>query len=145
MVTRRAIRISMGRRLKSLDDRDFYEFLNTGTASAALTDAVNLASTKYTAAEWENYYVRWSDGSGSSPDGAKVRSTTLVGSTGVLSLSPSLPAAAASGDTGELWHPKLDPDLSDRQIDYALANLCFRWRPCPLSSVVDADFLYDAL
>ncbi len=147
MPTGREIRLAIGRILKGLPDGDnlFYEFVNSGTATASLTDAVNLASTKFTAQEFEDYIVRWSDASGASPDGAKVRATTLVGSTGVLSVSPSLPAAAANAETGELWKPPLDPDNVDRGTDRALSQLCTRWRLVPLGLLVDPDFLVDDL
>lgn len=147
MVTRREIRIAVGRILQQLESAGaFAEFVNSGTASASLTDAVNLASTKFTAQEFENFIVRWSDGSGAAPDGDKVRATTLVGSTGVLSLSPSLTAAAAANETAELWKPPLDPDVIDRAIDRpALTEMCTRWRLVPLGLLQDPDFLVDDL
>ena len=147
MPTKKDIRLAVARILKGMPDgeRLFYEFVNTGTATASLTDAVNLASSKYTAQEFENYWVRWSDGSAAAPDGEKVRATTLVGSTGVLSLSPSLTAAAAASDAGELYKPPLDPDIFDATIDRAATQLCTRWRPVPLGFLQDPDFLVDDL
>ncbi len=145
MPTRREIRLAVGRILKAMPDgeRLFYEFVNSGTLTASLADAVNLKSARFTSTTFDDYWVRWSDASGAAPDGDKVKATTLVNSTGVLSVSPDLSAAAANLDTGELWQS--DPDVVDQTIDRALTQVTTRWRPVPLGFLQDPDFLVDEL
>lgn len=141
--TGRAIRQEVGRILREKDEKVYWEYVNTGTGTASITDAVNLASTKYSSQKFDNYFVRHSDGTDADPDGAKSRATTLT-SAGVLSFSPSI-TAMASTETGELWHPDFDPDNIDRARDRALSQLCTRWRLTPLSWVIDPDYLVDDL
>lgn len=141
--TGRQIRLEVGRILRQRDEAQFWEYTNTGTATASLTDITTLGSTALTSQQFMNYYVRHSDATAASPDGDKVRARALVNTTGVLSVSPSFAAALANGETGELW--KIDPDNVDRARDRALSQLCTRWRLVPLSYALDPDYLVDDL
>lgn len=143
MSTKRAIRLEIGRVMRDKDPQAFMEFVNTGTSTSQITDATNLASSRYTTQTFQDRYVRWSDATAAAPDGEKVYARTLTPSTGILTVSPSFTGTPASGDVGELW--KEDPDNVDRAIDRALTQLCTRWRLTPLSYVQDPDFLIDDL
>lgn len=143
MPTGKAIRLEVGRILNQEDEDAFREVLNTGTSASQITDAVNLASTRFTSQRFQDYYVRESDASAAAPDGEKTYARVLTPSTGILTVSPSFTAPLANADALELW--KTDPDIIDRARDRALTQLCYRWRMTPLSYLLNPDFLTDAL
>lgn len=143
-ITRRQIRLEVGRAFKARDRDAFYEYKATAGATSSVTDSTRLASTRFTAQKFQDYWVRHSDATAAAPDGEKVYGRTLVASTGVLSVSPSFSVAPAANETGELWRD-FDPDDVDRAIDRALSELCTRVRLTPLSWLANHDWLADAL
>lgn len=143
MPTGEAIRTEIGRRLNAFNLFEgapaYVPVVNTGTSASSVTDATRLAGTAvYGPQAFQGYWVRVSSGA---RDGEKVRAAMLTPATGVLNLSPSLSGALASGDSVELWHPRLDPDVVDAAIDRALSQICTRWRVVPLTMLADGDMV----
>jgi hypothetical protein len=141
--TGKQARLDVGRKLNHEDKDTLLEVVNTtGTATASLTDATRLASTRFTSQSFQDRWVRHSDDS-ATPSGSLVFARVLTPSTGLLTVSPDFEAALATDDDLELW--KINPDDVDRGRDRALQNLCTRWRLSPLSLLNDPDFRTDAV
>lgn len=139
MTTGAAIRLHVGRMIRRLLDRDaLVEFVNSASDSDAITDGTRLASSRFTAQEFQDRIVRITSGNAA---GDLSYGRVLTNGSGKLTVSPSFSQAMANGNTGELWKREFHPDDLDIAIDQALSEDCTRARLVPLSWFTDGDML----